>query len=126
MAVRNSVDVLRYWLALLRHEEALAVRPRARKIAPNELPAVPSLTAPTPGQDYMKLPFAGQARFFGAKRGRIEQQMDGEANAFFEDGTLPTDVADLLQQRMWIDPEQPDVLFMEHWVFKYEVLPQGL
>jgi hypothetical protein len=46
--------------------------------------------------------------------------------SFFDEGTLPDSLAGLLQDVMWIDRERSDVLFMEHWVFRYEVLPQGL
>jgi hypothetical protein len=52
------------------------------------------------------------------------QEIRVEAS-FFGDA-LPTDVADLLGQRMWIDPREPDFLFMEHWLFHYAVLPQEL
>jgi hypothetical protein len=85
MSARSGVEVLRYWLGLLRHEEALAVRPRARRIAAAELPSVPELAAPAPGQDYMKLPVTSHERFFVQKRGTFEQPLNGEACAFFED-----------------------------------------
>jgi hypothetical protein len=45
---------------------------------------------------------------------------------FFEGAPPPDAVLDLLQPLIWLDPEHPDVLFMQHWVFRYDVLPQGL
>lgn len=47
------------------------------------------------------------------------------AAAFFSDQTTAAS-PNLLEDVMWIDPAQPDVLFMDHWVFRYDVLPQGL
>jgi hypothetical protein len=48
------------------------------------------------------------------------------AAEFFPDQTTAPARPNLLEDVMWIDPAQPDVLFMEHWVFRYDVLPQGL
>ena len=42
-------EVLRYWLAALRLEEALSVRPQARRAT--HAVSVPRLEQPTPGQD---------------------------------------------------------------------------
>jgi hypothetical protein len=75
---------MRYWLALLRHEEALAVRPRARRV-PAGAPTVPELATPSPGQDYIKLAFEGSAAFLVGRTGVVEQALDSEACAFFED-----------------------------------------
>ncbi len=47
--------VLRYWLAALRHEEALATRPRARRIAPGG-PVKVDVAQPDDGHAYFKLP----------------------------------------------------------------------
>jgi hypothetical protein len=48
------------------------------------------------------------------------------ATDFFDEESLPPEVSDKLRERMWIDRLDADVLFMEGWVFRYEVLPQGL
>jgi len=75
--------VLRYWLAALRLEEALQVRPRARRATHSAL--VPKLEQPTPGQDYFKLPLdAGVAQLLHKKQTPIERAFDGELCGFFE------------------------------------------
>jgi AAA domain len=75
-------DVLRYWLAALRLEEALSVRPQARRATHAAL--VPQLERPTPGQDYFKLPIdAGLAQLLG-KQTQLKRAFDGELCGFFE------------------------------------------
>ena len=51
----DVTGVLRYWLAALRHEEALATRPRARRIAPGG-PVKVDVAQPDDGHAYFKLP----------------------------------------------------------------------
>jgi AAA domain len=79
----EAADVLRYWRALLRYEEALSSRPRARRPASGAAPPL-DLAAPVAGQDYMKLPFAGAERFLLEQQGRLRQPLDAERLAFFE------------------------------------------
>lgn len=75
-------DVLRYWLAALRLEEALAVRPQARRAT--HATVVPRLEQPTPGQDYFKLPLdAALAECLG-KQTQLKRPFDGELCGFFE------------------------------------------
>jgi hypothetical protein len=74
--------VLRYWLAALRLEEALSVRPQARR-ATHAL-VVPRIEQPTPGQDYFKLPLdAALAQLLG-KQTQLKRAFDGELCGFFE------------------------------------------
>jgi RecA/RadA recombinase len=75
-------EVLRYWLASLQLDEALAARPRARRLTG----AAPSarVDAPTPGQDYFKLPFDAELHALLAKRGQLRKAVDAELAAFFE------------------------------------------
>jgi hypothetical protein len=75
-------DVLRYWLAALRLEEALQARPAARASASGS--DVPRLDQPTPGQDYFKLPLdAGVAELL-AKETQLTRRFDPELCGFFE------------------------------------------
>ena len=75
-------EVLRYWLAALRLEEALQVRPQARRAVQPVL--VPKLEQPTRGQDYFKLPLdAALAQLLGAKT-HVKRAFDGELCGFFE------------------------------------------
>ena len=84
MSAVAAPQVLRYWLALLRHEEALAVRPRARKVNHAlELTAEQMLT-PSAGQDYVKLPFSQQGNFLVDAQGSLEVPVEAECAAFFE------------------------------------------
>ena len=78
-----SGEVLRYWLALLRHQEALATRPKARRVdaaPPSEL----NVREPVPGQDYAKLPYAGLEKFLSDQEGEAAVELTGEWYAFFE------------------------------------------
>jgi hypothetical protein len=79
----DAALVLRYWQALLRYEEALSSTPRARRPSEGERGA-PNLAAPVAGQDYMKLPFTGVARFLLSQHGRVRQALNDERLAFFE------------------------------------------
>ncbi len=76
--------MLRYWSTLLKFQEALAVRPRARRAAAAE-PGPPNLVEPAAGQDYFKLPFA-QAERFLVDRGPLPPlPLDPERSQFLED-----------------------------------------
>lgn len=76
------LDVLRYWLASVRLEEALGARPRARRGQPAR--AVPRVDTPTPGQEYFKLRF-GSALVDLLQDGRaFKHPFDAEVAAFFE------------------------------------------
>lgn len=82
-------DVLRYWLAVMRHQEALAARPKARRqdvMEPAALAGVaPNLKDPAQGQQYAKLDWSARAAFIVTQRGQVEVELDAEARAFFED-----------------------------------------
>jgi hypothetical protein len=84
----ETCDVLSYWLALLRHQEALANRPRARRPdrdAGLAAEAPPNLQEPVPGQEYAKLDWSSHEPFVVARRGNAELAVAGEVRAFFED-----------------------------------------
>jgi len=78
----QASEVLRYWLASLQLEEALATRPRARR--PLVGHAAPRLESPSLGHDYFKLPL--DAALEGLMRdGRLlRKPFDAELAAFFE------------------------------------------
>jgi hypothetical protein len=75
-------DVLRYWLAALRLEEALQARPVARS-SPSGA-AMPRLDQPTPGQDYFKLPLDAALAELLAKETQLTRRFDAELCGFFE------------------------------------------
>lgn len=75
-------EVLRYWLAALRLEEALSVRPQARRVTHAAL--LPRLEQPTPGQDYFKLPLDGALAQLLAQQTPLKRAFDGELCGFFE------------------------------------------
>jgi hypothetical protein len=75
-------DVLRYWLAALRLEEALQARPAARSSASGA--DVPRLDQPTPGQDYFKLPLDAALTELLAKETQLTRNFDAELCGFFE------------------------------------------
>ena len=83
-------DVLRYWLAALRLEEALQARPAARSNASASASAsasgaeVPRLDQPTPGQDYFKVPFDAALAELLAKETQLTRPFDAELCGFFE------------------------------------------
>lgn len=75
-------DVLRYWLSALRLEEALQVRPQARRATQTAL--VPKLDQPTPGQDYLKVPLDAEVARLLSQQTQLTRAFDGELCAFFE------------------------------------------
>jgi AAA domain len=75
-------QVLRYWLSALRLEEALSVRPQARRATHAAL--LPKLEQPTRGQDYFKLPLDAGISALLAKQTPLERAFDGELCGFFE------------------------------------------
>jgi AAA domain-containing protein len=75
-------DVLRYWLSALRLEEALQIRPQARRSAPGG--TEPRLDQPTPGQDYFKLPLDGGLVELLSKQVQLKRPFDAELCGFFE------------------------------------------
>lgn len=78
----QSEDVLRYWLASLRLEEALQARPQARR-APSDYEP-PRLDTPTPGQEYFKVALNHELGALLADETPLVQRMDGELSRFFE------------------------------------------
>ncbi len=78
----QSADVLRYWLASLRLEEALQARPQARR-APVALEP-PRLDMPTPGQEYFKVALNRELGALLADDTPLVQRMDGELGRFFQ------------------------------------------
>lgn len=84
----EACDVLAYWLVLLRYQEALAARPKARRrdVAVNpELEGPPSLESPQPGQDYAKLEWQGREAFLATGSGHAEAAVHGDMRGFCED-----------------------------------------
>jgi hypothetical protein len=75
-------DVLRYWLATLRLEEALQARPAARPTASGT--ELPRLDQPTPGQDYFKLPIDAALAELLTKETQLTRRFDPELCGFFE------------------------------------------
>ncbi|MDB4975312.1 MAG: hypothetical protein JWN48_3653, partial [Myxococcaceae bacterium] len=75
-------DVLRYWLAAVRLEETLKVRPRARRVKHES--AVPRLDLPASGQEYFKLALDDALAGLLADKQTLERAFDGELAAFFE------------------------------------------
>src|SRR6478736_1919731 len=75
-------DVLRYWLSALRLEEALSVRPQARRVTHGTV--VPRLEQPTSGQDYFKLPIDAALAGLLGKQTQLRRAFDGELCGFFE------------------------------------------
>jgi hypothetical protein len=78
----QSEDVLRYWLAALRLEEALQTRPQARRAPAQYEP--PHLELPTPGQEYFKVALNSELGALLADDTPLVQPMDGELSRFFE------------------------------------------
>ena len=74
---REAREVVRYWRATLRYEEALSAHPRARRPAQHGEAAL-NWAQPVAGQDYMKLPFAGAERFLLEQRAPCKQPLDAE------------------------------------------------
>jgi len=75
-------DVLRYWLASVQLEEALAARPRARKSAAQI--KSPRLEAPTAGQDYFKVPLDDVTLQLLRVQRALHKPLDAELCAYFE------------------------------------------
>jgi hypothetical protein len=78
----QATEVLRYWLASLQLEEALAARPRARRA-----PAASSearVAAPVAGQDYFKLAIDDALAALVGASVPLQKPFDGELAAFFE------------------------------------------
>ncbi|MEY4575340.1 MAG: hypothetical protein RL701_43 [Pseudomonadota bacterium] len=75
-------EVLRYWLASLQLEEALATRPRARK--PLAGAATPRLETPSPGHEYFKLPLDDGLEALMREQRALHKPFDAELSAFFE------------------------------------------
>lgn len=83
MSATIATDVLRYWAALLRQEEALAVRPKARR--GSSQPSTSPVASPRPGQDYVKLPFAGNEKFLLQAQETLSTPITPDVSVFFED-----------------------------------------
>jgi hypothetical protein len=81
---KKASEVLRYWRTLLKYQEALGVRPRARRAA-QAGSAVPNLAEPAAGQDYFKLPFSGAERFLIERASLDPLPLDAERAQFCED-----------------------------------------
>jgi hypothetical protein len=79
-------DVLRYWLAAVRLEETLKVRPRARRLKHGS--SVPRLDFPSAGQEYFKLPLAAELGALLSDQTTLRRDFDGELAAFFESWLL--------------------------------------
>lgn len=77
-------DVLRYWLAALKLEEALQARPTARTTASTSGVVTPRLDQPTPGQDYFKLPLDAAVAELLTRETQLTRCFDAELCGFFE------------------------------------------
>lgn len=77
-------DVLLYYSAVLRFEEALGTRPKARRPAV-ELFSEANLVEPVGGQDYAKLAYAGAEEFLVERQGERQVEVGAEWTGFFED-----------------------------------------
>lgn len=75
--------VIRYWLATLSFQEALAARPKARRAESGTSEAI-NLEEPIAGQDYAKLPFLGAEAFLVKHRGDLRINLTPEWRGFFE------------------------------------------
>src|SRR6187549_3337210 len=73
-------EVLRYWLASLRLEEALQIRPQARRST--NASALPRLDRPTPGQDYFKLPLDSALAQLLSQEIQLKRPFDPELAGF--------------------------------------------
>ena len=82
---RSAVTgVLRYWLAALRHEEALATRPRARRIPPGA-PVHVDVAQPDDGHAYFKLaPDDDVLSMLWREEKSVERPLDAERAAACE------------------------------------------
>ncbi|HET9953545.1 MAG TPA: AAA domain-containing protein [Polyangiaceae bacterium] len=85
LEAREAGEVFRYWGTLLKYQDALARRPRARKPTPADSTRTLDLLQPEPGQEYTKLPFAGAETFLVDQGPLGELAMDAERSLFFED-----------------------------------------
>lgn len=69
---------------MLRQEEALTTRPKARRLEHPAVLTATSVASPASGQDYVKLPFADAASFLVEGKPRLQRSVTGECGAFFE------------------------------------------
>lgn len=79
----QSQEVLRYWLAAVRLEEALGSRPKARKTRGGQ--HTPNVETPAPGQDYFKLPLDTDVQATIDRSRNSARDFDPELCGFFED-----------------------------------------
>lgn len=78
----QCLEVLRYWRAALRLEEALSARPRARRGRPER--AVPRVDTPTSGQEYFKVALDQALLDVLAHGHSLRRPLDAESAAYFE------------------------------------------
>ncbi|MDH5673597.1 MAG: AAA domain-containing protein [Myxococcales bacterium] len=79
-----SRQVLRYWLGCVRMEEALATRPRARKLPPGRGRLTIDLVQPVEGLEYLRLACDEGTWRLATEQGRLDLPMDHAGAAFFE------------------------------------------
>jgi hypothetical protein len=84
MPARDLPLVLRYWQSVLRQEEILGTRPRARKVQHPLALNDASVASPAGGQDYVKLPSDLAEPLLTTLRGHVLLPATGECGAFFE------------------------------------------
>lgn len=84
MPVSDLPLALKYWQAVLRQEEILGTRPRARKLQHPPTLSQANVAAPSGGQDYVKLPFELAEPLLTTSRGHVVMPVAGECGAFFE------------------------------------------
>ncbi|NRA35149.1 MAG: AAA family ATPase [Polyangiaceae bacterium] len=78
-----SVQVLRYWLACVRMEEALGARPKARRAPSGDRPVNIDMSQPVEGVEYLRLP-CDRAMWAAACGDELKVAVDSPAAAYFE------------------------------------------
>lgn len=84
MPVSDLPLALKYWQSVLRQEEILSTRPRARKLQHPPTLTQANVASPGGGQDYVKLPFELAEPLLTTSRGHVAMPVAGECGAFFE------------------------------------------
>ncbi len=84
VSAQNLPLVLKYWQSVLRQEEILGTRPRARKVQHAATLTSANVAAPSGAQDYVKVPFDLALPLLTTLRGQVSMPVTGECGAFFE------------------------------------------
>lgn len=84
MGEATHQQVLRYWLACVRMEEALAARPRARRTPQQGAAGSVELGQPVEGLEYLRVDCDGPTWALAERRAGLQLPMDAAGGAFFE------------------------------------------